>query len=99
MSRDNPYSLYIPVSFNYRAVDTILMVVDKQKYEAIITGVQITISKTHSDSEAKFFADWEWWCGIAGCATVSFRFLWIIEDVGAGSCYRVNLVRAANTEG
>ncbi|RPB23915.1 hypothetical protein L211DRAFT_808963 [Terfezia boudieri ATCC MYA-4762] len=82
MSRDSPCSLYIPVSFNYRAVDAILVAVDKQKDEAIITGVQITISRTHSDSEAKFFSGWEWWRDIVDCTTVSFRFLWIVEDVG-----------------
>ena len=80
--RHDSCSLYIPTSFSYRAVSAILVMADSYRDKATITAVQITISKTHSDSEAKFFADWEWWHGSVGCSTVRFRFLWIVEDVG-----------------
>ena len=85
VNRESSLSLHIPVAFNYTAVDAILVAVDKQKDVATITGVQITISKTHSDSEAKFFADWERWRDIVDCATVYYRFLWVMEDVGQNS--------------
>ncbi|KAF8521468.1 hypothetical protein BDD12DRAFT_103720 [Trichophaea hybrida] len=82
ISQESGLSLDIPVSFNYRAVNAIIVAVDKVKNEAIATGIQITISKTHSDSEPKFFADWKWWRIIVGCPNISFRLLWILEDVG-----------------
>jgi hypothetical protein len=80
MDPDEGFALYVPISFNFRAVDAVMVFRDKARTEAVVVGVQITISKTHSDSETKFFADWQWWESVLGCSKVSFRFLWILED-------------------
>ena len=50
---------------------------------AIVVGVQITIARDHSDSEANFFSDWQWWKSILDCPDVTFRFLWILKNVGS----------------
>jgi hypothetical protein len=70
---DVGFSLYVPTSFNFRAVDAVMVFQNKARTEAVVVGVQITISKTHSDSETKFFADWQWWESVLGCSKVSFR--------------------------
>jgi len=41
--QESGLSLYIPVPFNYRAIDTITIAVDKVKKEAIVSSIQITI--------------------------------------------------------
>ncbi|KAF8251376.1 hypothetical protein K440DRAFT_637913 [Wilcoxina mikolae CBS 423.85] len=73
------FCLYIPTSFNFRAVDAVMVSLNEAKTEAMVVGVQITISKNHSDSETKFFSDWQWWQTVLDCPKVSFGFLWILE--------------------
>jgi len=73
--------LYIPTSFNFEGVDAILVSVNQGKKEAVIVGLQITISKTHSDSEGKFFQDWQRWEDIFRGLKITFRFLWILEKI------------------
>ena len=80
-------SLYIPIRLNFRAVDAIMVSMDKKRDEAIVVGLQITITKRHTDSEAKFFRDWQWWTTVLGCRRVFFRFVWVVEDT-AGKPYQ-----------
>ena len=79
-------SPYIP-KFNFRAVDAILVFMDKRRDEAIVVGLQITIAERHSDSKAKFFRDWQWRKTILECKRVVFRFVWVVEDT-AGKPYQ-----------
>ena len=83
MERSPGFFLYIPTAFNFRAVDAIMVSLNEEMTAAIVVGVQITIAKDHSDSEAKFFSDWQWWKSILDCSDVTFRFLWILGNVGS----------------
>ncbi|KAF8539195.1 hypothetical protein BDD12DRAFT_805523 [Trichophaea hybrida] len=56
-----------------------MVTLSKAKTESMVVGIQITISKNHSDSETKFFSDWQWWKTVLDCPDVSFGFLWILE--------------------
>lgn len=74
------FSLYIPTSFNFRAVDAVMVSLNETRTEAVVVGVQITLSNKHSDSEARFLHDWQWWELVLDCLKVSFRFMWVVED-------------------
>ena len=76
------FTCYIPSAFNFRAVDAILVFVGNEK--AVVVGVQITIAKTHSDSEEAFFQEWNSWMHklVVPSKNIEFKFLWIVEDRG-----------------
>jgi len=80
ISGDVGFSLYIPTAFNFRAVDSIMVSINDARTEAIVVGVQITLSTSHSDSESTFFQDWQWWQSVVDCPKVSFGFLWVLEE-------------------
>lgn len=74
------------------AVDAILAVCPKQvrakktdplpESEAVIVGIQVTISNSHSDSEGAFMRSWQEWEGLMASDITIFRFIWIVETVG-----------------
>jgi hypothetical protein len=72
--------LYRPASFNFRAVDGILVYRAKGNVKAVIVGIQVTIAGAHSDSEEKFLRLWEDWQAHVNCENIEFRFLWIVEN-------------------
>jgi hypothetical protein len=72
--------LYRPASFNFRAVDAILVHREKGNAKAVIVGIQVTIAGAHSDLEEKFFRRWEDWQALMNCENIEFRFLWIVEN-------------------
>jgi hypothetical protein len=72
--------LYRPGSFNFPAVDAILVYRDKGNAKAVTVGIQVTIAGVHSDSEEKFFRQWEDWQAHVDCENIEFRFLWIVEN-------------------
>ena len=80
ISGDVGSSLYIPTALNFRAVDSIMVSINDARTEAIVVGVQITLSTSHSDSESTFFQDWHWWQSVVDCPKVSFGFLWVLEE-------------------
>jgi len=86
-TRDSGFRLYIPSSHQFRGVDAILVSLDLgvSPPTARVVGVQITISKSHSDSEASFFNDWQRWIEKLQLPAkdVSFGFLWILENIGS----------------
>ena len=84
-SRGPGFKFYVPVSHHFKAVDAILVHLSADTVpKATVIGVQITIAKTHSDSESLFFHNWRWWSEKLGLpeGNVAFKFLWILEDVG-----------------
>jgi len=78
------FTCYIPSAFNFRAVDAILVFIDSER--AVIVGVQVTIARTHSNSEEIFFEGWDSWVSKLDVPSdnIEFRFLWIVEDRGEG---------------
>jgi hypothetical protein len=81
---DEGFTIYIPQAFNFRAVDALLVHVDTSTREAIVVGVQITIAKYHSESEEPFMRRWAIYEEQLKefCKKVSYRFLWIHEELG-----------------
>lgn len=77
--------IYIPTMYNYEGVDAILATRPKVKKaeesQAIVVGIQITIAKSHSESEAAFMGAWEAWHEMMGCDKTEFRFLWVVKDL------------------
>lgn len=78
-SKDIPYTCYVPLKFNFKAVDAIYVEVNERKSTATIVAIQITVAKRHRDSPADFFAQWEQWIHLLKDFTIMPIFLWIVE--------------------
>jgi hypothetical protein len=46
--------LYVPDAFNFAEIDTAAIWLDRNERKAHVYLIQVTISKSHKDSEAKF---------------------------------------------
>jgi hypothetical protein len=82
VSEHTGFSFYIPLKYNYPAVDCIMVKVDSRKSRAVVAGIQITISDYHTDTEEVFLKPWKWWGEELHCQDVEFIFIWALEDVG-----------------
>jgi hypothetical protein len=76
-------ALYVPCNFNYHAIDGIILRLDLssgrngETKKAIVFPLQITIAKSHRNSEEQFFNLWKKWkTGLQGF-DIEIRFLWI----------------------
>ena len=82
-----PRVLYVPTTYNYPGIDGIIVWLDHQKMEAKLYPFQVTIAKSHADSEKMFFNNWEKWTNRLRGFKVTVHFLWItdkeplVEDV------------------
>jgi hypothetical protein len=80
LSIDKPSTYYVPLQFNFKAIDALYVEVNEHKRTAKIVAIQITVAKRHTDSASNFFADWEaWTCSLRGF-TITPIFLWIVEN-------------------
>jgi hypothetical protein len=79
----NKLALYVPCNFNYYAIDGIILRLDRSSVKngetkrAILFPLQITIAKSHKNSEEHFFNQWEEWSASLKGFDVEVRFLWI----------------------
>jgi hypothetical protein len=84
----------LPVDFNYRGIDGTILWVEyvnngKASFKRIlhVIAIQITIAKTHSDSELVFFSGWGTFvtriCGGSRYDEVKPIFLWVVEETGS----------------
>ena len=82
-SLEQGVTIYIPVKYNFRAIDSLILSLDTvgTRKKATIFPLQITIAKSHSDSEPKFFENWDKWCSGLEDYEVEFHFLWITDDM------------------
>ena len=82
-SLEQGVTIYIPVKYNFRAIDALILNLDtvEKRKKATIFAVQITIAKSHSDSESKFFENWPQWCSGLDDYEVEFHFLLITDDM------------------
>lgn len=74
--------IYCPVQYNFRPIDALilhLVTVGGQK-KATMFPLQITVSRSHLDSEGKFFENWTDWCSQLSEYEVEVHFLRITED-------------------
>jgi hypothetical protein len=71
--------LHCPLDFNYRGIDGIIVrfVSTDEKKTCFLFPIQITVAKTHSNSEEAFFSEWQSWTKNLEGYEVVPRFLWI----------------------
>jgi hypothetical protein len=72
-------TLYVPLRFNFPAVDAVIVEVDGKKKAVLLVPLQITIADRHSDSEEKFFETWADWEGQLHGYSVRVLFVWVKE--------------------
>jgi len=75
-------ALYIPLTFNFKAIDGLILSLDKVNMVAHLIPIQVTISQRHSDSESKFFENWSNWISGLGSYSANATFLWITKASG-----------------
>ena len=74
-------SLYVPLRFNFPAIDAILIEVEEEKKTVLLIPLQITIAERHSASEDKFFETWAKWERKFYGYKVSLWFVWVTEGI------------------
>jgi len=77
LSIDKPPTYYVPLQFNFNAIDALYVEVNEHKKTANIVAIQIIVVKRHTDSASKFFADWE---ASPRGFNITPMFLWIVES-------------------
>jgi hypothetical protein len=80
LTTDDRSIYYVPVKFNFKAIDALYVAVDKVKRTARVVAIQSTVAKRHKDSATAFFADWDQWTNLLKGFTLQTTFLWIVED-------------------
>jgi hypothetical protein len=75
--------LYWPRSFNFCGIDRIVVRFGEVSGEktCFMYPIQITLAKSHSDSEASFFKNWGSWIKGLEC-NVHVKFVWITTEGG-----------------
>jgi hypothetical protein len=76
-------ALYWPLQFNYPAVDGIIVRFDNsnKRKKCFIYPLQITVAKSHSDSEESFFRTWDHWTNdLKDRYDLEVEFFWITAD-------------------
>jgi len=75
--------LYCPIRFNFRAIDGIIVRFDlshqpnRRKGKCFLFPLQITIAKSHADTEREFFKYWNQWIKDLEDYDLEVVFLWI----------------------
>lgn len=54
-SAETEHTLYVPLDFNFKAIDCLYVRLNYNEKVAFVTGIQITIAKDHKDNETQFF--------------------------------------------
>lgn len=70
--------LYCPINYNYRGIDGII--IRFTEGTCYMFPLQITIAKSHSDSEEKFFREWSKWTNKLTNIKVDLTFIWITKE-------------------
>ena len=74
-------ALYVPLAFNYQAIDGIIVHLDKNELHALLIPIQITTTtKCHPDSKHVIFALWKSLKPMLEGYTLGVRFLWFREQ-------------------
>ena len=79
LSKDVGVTMYVPMEFNHKAVDAIVVSIS-EKGVAEVLGIQITTAGRHSNSELLFFSNWEVWENQLNGFEPKAKFLWIWEN-------------------
>ena len=52
----------------------------RSQWRRLVVPIQITVTKTHKDSEAAFFSQWSHWQEYFRGYEVTTAFVWIVEN-------------------
>ena len=98
--------LYYPVHFNNRAIDGIIIrfgLSEKEngkKGTCFMFPLQITVAKSHKNSEKEFFKNWHAWTKDLMHFDIEVEFLWITDkESGEGTHKRLRRNRAMPGDG
>jgi hypothetical protein len=86
--------LLIPRNFNHRAIDGIIVRVEKRNKEQpmlFMYPLQITVAKKHKDSHKEFFNDWKRWATTFPGFRLFPTFIWITKEGGKKKSHSGNL--------
>ena len=73
------WTLYCPLRFNYPAIDAILVQFsdDSGKKKCSMYPIQVTVAKSHADSEQGFINQWENWSRGLDEYDIELKFCWV----------------------
>jgi hypothetical protein len=71
---------FIPESPFFKDINALYLKVDVEKETALVVPIQITVAKTHKDSEAAFYSQWSNWQERFRGYKVETTFVWVVED-------------------
>lgn len=71
---------FIPESPFFKDINALYLKVDVEKETALVVPIQITVAKTHKDSESVFYSRWSNWQERFRGYKVETTFVWVVED-------------------
>jgi len=77
--QDEEHAYYVPLKFNFKAIDALYVHLDQKKKVVRLVAIQITVAKRHTDSEAAFYAGLAMWLHGLTAFEITTEFLWIHE--------------------
>lgn len=84
--------LFIPADFNLLGIDAVHVAADSEAKTAHVVPIQITIGRSHRDTEAYFCSQWaEWTERFVGYAVTSTS-VWIVDDPPGGAPFEPVIV-------
>ena len=79
-SLDNPEIFLIPEDPFFKDIDALYLKVDVKKKTALVVPIQVTLAKTHKDSETAFYSRWSDWQTRFEGYKLETKFVWVLED-------------------
>ena len=80
LSSDHETRVYVPTAYNFRAVDGVVLLLDRSSKQAIMFAIQFTLSQNHKQSDKDFHTKlWPSWIEPIESAgySVQSTFVWI----------------------
>jgi hypothetical protein len=71
---------FIPENPFFKDIDALYLKVNVEDQTALVVPIQITVAKTHKDSEAAFYSRWSDWQERFRGYTVETTFVWVVEN-------------------
>lgn len=71
---------FVPENPFCKDIDALYLKVDVEKETALVVPIQITVAKTHKDSEAAFYSQWYNWQERFRGYELKTTFVWVVEN-------------------
>lgn len=76
----NYEKFFIPADPFFKDIDALYLKVDMEKKMVLVVPIQVTVAKTHKDSEAAFYSRWSDWQEFFGGYKLKTTFVWVVEN-------------------